>query len=61
MIGILIDDEQGSSRAGRECADQIFILKQMGNHERKNVECMWVLYIWRKTTIGLIGNLCGKC
>ena len=39
MTGGLIDEEQGSFRAGRGCADQIFTLKQIGEEtrERKNV------------------------
>ena len=31
----LIDDEQGGFREGRECADQIFTLKQIGEKARE--------------------------
>ena len=41
--------------------DQIFTLKQIGEKsQEENVECMCVLYIWRRNTIGLIGKLCGS-
>ena len=33
----LIDDEQGGFRAGSGCVDQIFNLKQMIKHRRRNV------------------------
>ena len=57
----LIDDEQGGFTTGRRYIDQIFTLKQIGEKiKRKNAECIWVLSIWR-STIGLIGKLCGKC
>ena len=44
----LIDDEQGRSRAGKGCVDQIFTVKQIGEKaQEKNVECIWVLWTWR--------------
>ena len=49
----LIDDEQEGFRAGRRCVDQIFTLKQIGEKAReKNLECMWVLWTWRRLMIG---------
>ena len=42
--------------------DQIITLKKIGQKaERKNIECMWVLLIWRKYTTGIIGKLYGRC
>ena len=35
MSGGLIDDEQGSFKAGRGCLDQIFTLKQIGEKARE--------------------------
>ena len=35
VTGVLVDDEQGGFIAGRECIDQIFTLKQIGEKERK--------------------------
>ena len=35
VTGGLIDDEQGEFRAGRECIDQIFTLKQIGERARE--------------------------
>ena len=62
MTGGLIDDEHRDFRAGRGCIDQIFILKQIGEKaQEKNVECMWVLWSWRRHMIVLIGKLYGRC
>ena len=44
VTGGLIDDEQGGSRTGRVCVDQIIILQQLGEKLReKSLECMSVL------------------
>ena len=42
----LIDEEQGDFITGRDCVDQIFTLKQIGDKaQEKNVKCMWVIWI----------------
>ena len=39
VTGGLIDEEQGSFTAGRECVDQICTIKQIGeSNERRNTE-----------------------
>ena len=38
VTGGLIDDEQGSFRAGRGRVDQIFTLKQIGEKEREKMQ-----------------------
>ena len=44
VTGALVDDEQGGFIAGRECIDQIFTLKQIGEKERKKKRrVLWVL------------------
>ena len=53
VTGGLIDDEQWSFRAGRGYVNQIFTLQQ--------IECMLILWIWRRHMIGLIGENYGKC
>ena len=53
---------KGGFREGRGCVDQIFTLKQIGEKTReKNLECMWVLLILRRRTIGSVGMLCWEC
>ena len=55
MTGSLIGDQQEGFKAERGCADKIFTLnRQVRKHERKNVEFMWVLQVWRRCMIGLI-------
>ena len=58
----LIGDEQGGFRTGSGCVYQIFSLKQIGEkaREKKNVECMRVLWTWRRYMIGSIGRHYGK-
>ena len=38
----LIDDEQRRFRAGRECVNQIFTLKQIGEKAQKKKGCVYV-------------------
>ena len=38
VTAVLIDDKQGGFREGRECVDQIFILKQIGEKAREKKE-----------------------
>ena len=45
VTGGLIDDEQGGFRAGRECVDQIFILKQIGEKAREKQRKVYVGFI----------------
>ena len=63
VIEGLSDDEKEGLRVRRVCVDQIFTLKHIGEgkHERKGVECMCGLWIWRSHMIWLIGKLCGRC
>ena len=62
VTGVLIDDEQGSFRAGRGYVDQIFSLKQTGEKAREKKPRVYAGFIdWRRHTIRLIGKLCGKC
>ena len=44
MTGGLIDEEQGGFRAGRECVDQIFTLKQIGVKAREKTRCVCGFY-----------------
>ena len=57
VTGGLIDDEQGDFRVGRVFVDQTFTLKQRESM-REKMQCVCVLYIWRRH---MIGKLCGKC
>ena len=44
-----------------QCIDHISTLKQIGDKARdKNVDCIWILWIWRRRMIRLIGKLYGK-
>ena len=53
----LIEDEYEGFRVGRECGEHIFTINQIGEKARdKDVECMWVLWTWRKDMIGLTGK-----
>ena len=45
MTGGLIDDDQGGFRAGRECVDQSFTLKQMGEKAREIKRSVYVSFI----------------
>ena len=45
MTGSLIDDEQGSFRAGIGCVGQIFTLKQKGEKARKKKRIVYVGFI----------------
>ena len=55
-VGLI--DVQGGFKAGKGRVDQIFFIKQIGEkmHRRKNVECMWALWAWRRHLIGSIEN-----
>ena len=45
MTGGSIDDEQGSFKAGRECVDQIFTIKQIGKKAREKKHKAYVGFI----------------
>ena len=45
VTGVLIDDEQGDFRAGRECVDQIFTLKQIGKKAQEKNRRVYVGFI----------------
>ena len=45
MTRSLIDDVQGGFRAGRECVDQIFTLKQIGKKAREKKLRVYVSFI----------------
>ena len=60
--GLIDDGEQGGFRAGRGCVDQIFTLNQIDEktQEKECSVCGFFLDL-RWCSLGLIGNLCGKC
>ena len=41
----LIDDEEGSFRAGKGCVDQIFTLKQIGDKVREKIHKVYVSFM----------------
>ena len=45
VTGGLSDDEQGGFRAGRECVDQIFTLKQIGEKAKEKKRRVYVGFI----------------
>ena len=48
----LIDDEEGGFRAGRECVDQIFNLRQI---DEKALEKKCRVYVARSRSLLLVG------
>ena len=53
VTGKVIEDEQGGFRAGMECVDQIFTLKQIGEKPREKKCREYVgLWTWRTYMMG---------